>query len=609
MAAKKIGGKHGNRSVSHVSPSVIIKTAMCVAAGIGRRGEIQKILGLAPRTTKYALQYLKETGIIEQSTATHHKKAKYEFLHNTVILKQVGKNHFTGFELHIVTTDGKRLYLQTEDFFDPEAPTFVHKAIPREGMGRILVEEILLGTQVPSKTQENLSVTHATSNFFNPTPIFPTIYQLGTQVPSKNQLGTQVPSKTIFVTQMITSICGLGNFSQAGNFKKGHIYYYVIYYYLILYNILGRFFDFVKNNLQMKEDVIDKIEIRKGDLMFKVEKYSPPASLQGERDGEIFHKEAVENTPPSLHGDISPSHPNSKGDVPLRMDAGDIAEKTRQMIAAKRPKKFVSKWEPVAAELMEFWNSLPGTPKHRRKNTKVYRHSVGLLVQLLDGSWARRFGFAPDVAMRWAFLIERKKKFTPEEIRRTFERYAFDFPYLPEHHRAKSLERFIYNPNTRRSWFLQLYSNEHAADFGMGYYRKLLGDKPFERIVKWVNEYRARAGEPEFSEGEWEKFFRDVMAISMECTRHRKELQKRLQSLNGDQHRFESVIGTVFRADMVLERVFRQMGETPSEIGEKLYPGVLRAQWVWEVVKKYLQESYTEILENIEGVGNDGFQH
>jgi len=118
---------------------------------------------------------------------------------------------------------------------------------------------------------------------------------------------------------------------------------------------------------------------------------------------------------------------------------------------------------PGAAEakaIIEYWSSLPYFTKHLDPTKKAYSMSVWLLKTLFEGKQGEKLALDDDfLSDNGIYNEELCHKFTVEEIKAAIDKYSqmYSPEFIADKSKwSRSLDYFIYNPVTKRSFFLTL---------------------------------------------------------------------------------------------------------------------------------------------------------
>jgi len=113
-----------------------------------------------------------------------------------------------------------------------------------------------------------------------------------------------------------------------------------------------------------------------------------------------------------------------------------------------------------AIEIIEYWSSLPHFTRHTDPAKKSYSMSIWCLKVLFEGKTGEKMPFDDDFASDNSITnAELSHKFTVEEIKAAIDKYSYMCgpEYIADKSKwSKSLDFFLYNQTTKRSFFFTL---------------------------------------------------------------------------------------------------------------------------------------------------------
>ena len=120
-------------------------------------------------------------------------------------------------------------------------------------------------------------------------------------------------------------------------------------------------------------------------------------------------------------------------------------------------------------EILDHWNSHPCFTAHKDPSKKTYNMALWCLKTLMEGNTADKMPMDEDfLSDNNISQEELSHQFTPEEIKGVIDIYAkmFKPEYIADKSKwSRSLDYFIYNPKTKRSFFFTLTGEREVSGF------------------------------------------------------------------------------------------------------------------------------------------------
>lgn len=157
-----------------------------------------------------------------------------------------------------------------------------------------------------------------------------------------------------------------------------------------------------------------------------------------------------------------------------------------------------------AIKIIEYWSSFPCFTRHTDPTKKAYSMSMWMLKTLFEGKQGEKMPLDDDFLSDNAITNEElQHKFTVEEIKSAIDKYAQmnAREYVADKSKwSRSLDYFIYNDKTRRSFFLTLtggreipgtptkpLDNDVVDDYHKVLMVKIIDDDMRQKFIRSVN--------------------------------------------------------------------------------------------------------------------------